>query len=108
MRCRTSDRSTRTERWPLATAPFRLWATLAGLVLSGLLVSPAGATDFTGFYAGINAGYGWQKERPAGRNAPAPLPSWSPPRDEAGLPPSAARAADRNPAFVGGRSGAGR
>ncbi|WP_244936507.1 hypothetical protein [Methylobacterium currus] len=83
-------------------------ATLAGLVLSGLLISPAGATDFTGFYAGINAGYGWQKERPAGRNARAPLPSWSPPRDGDGLPPSAARAADRNPAFAGGRSGAAR
>jgi hypothetical protein len=80
-----------------------LRTTLAGLVLAGALASPAGATDFTGFYAGVNAGYGWKKERPAARNAGAPLPSWSPPRDADGLPPSAARAADRNPALAGGR-----
>ena len=103
---RPSNRSTRTERWPLATAPFRFWAILIGLTLAGALTRPAAAEDFTGFYAGVNAGYGWQKERPAGRGTQVPLPSWSPPRDEAGLPPSAARAAGSNPAF--GRSGATR
>ncbi len=107
MHRRPSNRSTRTERWPLATAPFRLCAILLGLALTGLLATPAAAEDFTGFYAGVNAGYGWGKERPAGRNVRAPLPAWSPPQDETGLPPSAARAAGSNPAF-GGRSGATR
>ncbi len=96
------------ERWPLATAPFRLRAALAGLALAGLLASPAAAEDFTGFYAGVNAGYGWSKERGQGGARPGtPLPAWDKPSAADGLPPSAARAADRNP-FLSGAKGNGR
>ena len=104
---RPSNRSTRTERCPLATAPFRLCAILPGLglavlALAGAASSPAAAEDFTGFYAGVNAGYGWGKERHEGV-APgrAPLSAWNKPQEADGLPPSAARAADRNPALSG-------
>ncbi|TNC12026.1 hypothetical protein FF100_17450 [Methylobacterium terricola] len=70
------------------------------------LPAPAAAEDFTGFYAGVNAGYGWSKERQKGGVTPgAPLPAWGPPRQADGLPPSAARAADRNPAFSGAKGG---
>ncbi|WP_342151390.1 hypothetical protein [Methylorubrum sp. SB2] len=55
----------------------------------GLLLGtgPAAAEDFTGFYAGVNAG--WAFER--GRDAAAPLPPTGADRDERGLPPSVAR-----------------
>ncbi len=81
---RLVPRVTLLERWPLAAA----------LLMSGLLAGPAAAEDFTGFYAGINAGWGRGSgpapdERPAfGASAPQP-PS--------ALPPSAARAAGANP-----------
>jgi hypothetical protein len=108
--CRPSDRSTRTERWPLATAPFRLRAVLTGFALVAALSGPAAAEDFTGFYAGVNAGYGWSKERQDGGHGGAkpgpPRPVWDKPQGADGLPPSAARAADRNPALSGSRSGA--
>ena len=32
-------------------------------ILLILLAGPARAEDFTGFYAGINAGYGWGRDR---------------------------------------------
>lgn len=102
------EQDVRTERWPLATAPFRLGAALSGAVLLGafLAASPAKAEDFTGFYAGINAGYGWSRERKSGDAKPGtPLPAWGQPQVDHGLPPSAARAAGHNPAFPGARSG---
>ncbi|MCF4125515.1 hypothetical protein [Methylobacterium sp. SyP6R] len=95
------------ERWPSATAPFRLCAILLGLVLAGILCGPAAAEDFTGFYAGVNAGYGWGQEsqdgvhgraKPGAATSP---PAWNRPQKADGLPPSAARAADRNPALSG-------
>ncbi|BCM84512.1 hypothetical protein [Methylobacterium indicum] len=90
----------------MAAAPFRLRAVLAGLALAGILATPAAAEDFTGFYAGINAGYGWSRERDAGVAPPgAPLPAWDRPREAEGLPPSAARAADRNPFLSGSKGG---
>lgn len=78
---------------------------LAGFALASALSGPAAAEDFTGFYAGINAGYGWAKERPDNGTVGAPrpgrsLPAWNTPEAD-GLPPSAARAADRNPALSG-------
>ncbi|MGX7708298.1 hypothetical protein [Methylobacterium sp. Gmos1] len=85
-------------------------AVLAGLALAGAVAAPAAAAeDFTGFYAGVNAGYGWGKERHApargGARPGTPLPAWSGPQGADGLPPSAARAADRNPALSSGARG---
>ncbi|TGE00838.1 hypothetical protein EU555_07800 [Methylobacterium nonmethylotrophicum] len=82
-----------------------MWATLIGLALAGTLASPAAAEDFTGFYAGVNAGYGWGKDRTDGTRPGAPLPAQAATRDGDGLPPSAARAAARNPALAGGVNG---
>ncbi|MET7241995.1 hypothetical protein ABZT49_01370 [Methylobacterium sp. EM32] len=80
---------------------------LLGLALAGALSGPAAAEDFTGFYAGVNAGYGWGKEhREGAKPGTTPLPAWNKPQGADGLPPSAARAADRNPALSGSRSGA--
>ncbi|AWN54826.1 hypothetical protein DK412_27065 [Methylobacterium sp. 17Sr1-1] len=81
-------------------------AVLIGLAVAGALSGPAAAEDFTGFYAGVNAGYGWGKAHREGRTPGTPLPAWDKPQDADGLPPSAARAADRNPALSGSRSGA--
>ncbi|MFH6786112.1 MULTISPECIES: hypothetical protein [Methylobacterium] len=80
---------------------------MAGLAVIGALsATPVAAEDFTGFYAGINAGYGWSKERTEGAAKPGvPLPAGGTPQGADGLPPSAARAADRNPAFSGARMG---
>ncbi|KMO17878.1 hypothetical protein SQ03_11450 [Methylobacterium platani JCM 14648] len=73
-----------------------------------LAATPAAAEDFTGFYAGVNAGYGWSKERNEGGAKPGtPLPASNTPSAAAGLPPSAVRAADRNP-FLSGTKGNGR
>jgi len=66
---------------------------LAALLVAGLAIaSAAQAEDFTGFYAGVNAGYGF------GRGADARQPTSLPgPEADAvkqpGLPPSAAGAA---------------
>jgi hypothetical protein len=70
----------------LAAASFVLW----------LGAGPARAEDFTGFYAGVNAGYAIGRERHSGPVAPNRLPSSA----ETALPPSAARAAGANPAMT--------
>ena len=59
-----------------------------------LLALPARAEDFTGFYAGVNAGYGWGREKDAGA-APAVSPGapTSESRAVTALPPSASAAA---------------
>ncbi|MDP4022370.1 hypothetical protein Q8W71_07035 [Methylobacterium sp. NEAU 140] len=72
------------------TPTLLLLAALAG-------AAPARAEDFTGFYAGINAGYGWGRNRD--RSGPARPIAPGPGRAEFGsdsgsdLPPSAAGAA---------------
>ena len=55
--------------------------------------APARAADFTGFYAGVNAGHaiGRDGDRQGGVSSPAPAS----PSAGAGLPPSALSAADR-------------
>ncbi|SEO83927.1 hypothetical protein SAMN04487843_104151 [Methylobacterium sp. ap11] len=88
----------------MATAPFRLRVVPAGLALLGFLAvlalpGRAAAEDFTGFYAGINAGYGWHK-RPDIRSGSS-LPAWGGTPEADALPPSATRAADRNPFLTG-------
>lgn len=59
-----------------------------GLILG---TGPVAAEDFTGFYAGVNAG--WAFER--GRDGAAALPPTGNTRDENGLPPSVARIEQR-------------
>ena len=70
-------------------------ATLLGLAL--LAGPPARAEDFTGFYAGINAGYALGREREARAAAPGAGPTGAtgtgPAKTGADLPPSAAQAA---------------
>ena len=59
-----------------------------------LAALPARAEDFTGFYAGVNAGYGWNREKDTGA-APAVSPGApsSESRAATSLPPSATAAA---------------
>ena len=57
-----------------------------------LAARPAAAEDFTGFYAGVNAGWAFARER----DGAAPLPPTGTARDEAGLPPSVARIEERH------------
>ncbi|MEH3146098.1 MAG: hypothetical protein PGN34_12300 [Methylobacterium frigidaeris] len=71
----------------------------AALLVSGLLARPAAAEDFTGFYAGINAGYG--RSLGSGGRAEERSPSGVAPGASSALPPSAARAAGSNPAMRG-------
>ncbi|ACL55390.1 hypothetical protein [Methylobacterium nodulans] len=64
----------------------------------GLAAGAARAEDFTGFYAGVNVGYGRSLGDGDGRmTRPGALPS--PAGDATALPPSAARAATGNPAL---------
>ncbi|MEE7449239.1 hypothetical protein MRF4_16330 [Methylobacterium radiotolerans] len=68
------------------------------LVLSTALMLLAGsaqAEDFTGFYAGINAGYGWGHARGgrAAGAAPGSTAAFTEPDPGADLPPSARNAA---------------
>ncbi|MGC5781376.1 hypothetical protein [Methylobacterium sp. NFXW15] len=68
---------------------------LRRLPLLFLLVAlPARAEDFTGFYAGVNAGYGWSRDKEAGA-APdvSPGAPSSESRAATALPPSATAAA---------------
>ena len=63
-------------------------ALLALLGLAGV-TAPALAEDFTGFYAGVNAGYGFETGDRDGRNL-GPSPSaGSGSAADTGLPPSA-------------------
>ncbi|MEN3213137.1 hypothetical protein PUR23_24375 [Methylorubrum populi] len=64
--------------------------TVSALGLLLLCAAPAAAEDFTGFYAGVNAG--WAFERGGPRDAPG-LPGSAKPED--GLPPSVARVQER-------------
>jgi hypothetical protein len=79
---------------------------IRSLSLAGLLwlaPSLARAEDFTGFYAGVNAGYGWGHEETKGgtRLGPPRTDLRDSPAD--GLPPSASAAATAM-----GRAAAGR
>lgn len=58
------------------------------------VAAPARAEDFTGFYAGVNAGYGWSREESRGTGHAVP-PEALPAKGEAAtaLPPSASAAA---------------
>lgn len=68
------------------------WSVLVSVYLATSL--PAGAAeDFTGFYAGVNAGYAYGGASDS-RTLPAPADASRSP-DEGGLPPSAMSAADR-------------
>ncbi|WP_407527665.1 hypothetical protein [Methylobacterium oryzisoli] len=82
---RTRSKRRDAKRWPLAAASCVLW----------LGAGAARAEDFTGFYAGVNAGYARGVDRPSGTVPPSRLPSSA----ETALPPSAARAAGANPAM---------
>ncbi|AWN35367.1 hypothetical protein [Methylobacterium radiodurans] len=55
-----------------------------------LLAGPAGAEDFTGFYAGVNAGYAFGRD---GGRGPAFVPGAPGAAPGTDLPPSAAGAA---------------
>ncbi|CAO4149691.1 hypothetical protein GPNCGGLF_LOCUS3210 [Methylorubrum aminovorans] len=65
--------------------------TVSALGLLLLSAAPAAAEDFTGFYAGVNAG--WAFERGERDPATPGLPGAT--RPEEGLPPSVARAQER-------------
>lgn len=60
-----------------------------------LLAGSARAEDFTGFYAGINAGYGWGHARDGRAAGPVPgsAAASTKPDPGADLPPSARNAA---------------
>ena len=63
----------------------------AALPLGASRPAPALAEDFTGFYAGVHAGYAFGRD--ADRSGTIALPSAGPaPADERDLPPSAASA----------------
>ena len=64
-------------------------------ILLILALAPARAEDFSGFYAGINAGYAWGKDRDRVETAPYPGSRAGYDRPGAGpdLPPSANSAA---------------
>lgn len=55
--------------------------------------SLAKAEDFTGFYAGVNAGYAFGREKNAG-SPDLPSLSSTPHADERALPPSAVQASE--------------
>jgi hypothetical protein len=58
-----------------------------------LLAGHARAEDFTGFYAGVNAGYGWSRERDRSPAAAGTNPTAGPRDAGSDLPPSAQDAA---------------
>jgi hypothetical protein len=71
---------------------FRSRSLLVGLALAAASV-PARATDFTGFYAGVNAGYGWEREKSDTKARVLPGTSLPDARTTNALPPSASAAA---------------
>ncbi|MEE7456541.1 hypothetical protein MPAR168_10535 [Methylorubrum populi] len=68
----------------------RRTASALGLLL--LCAAPAAAEDFTGFYAGVNAGWASGRDRDTVSAVPS-LPGEAQPGD--GLPPSVARVQER-------------
>lgn len=67
--------------------------TVSALGLLLLCAGSAAAEDFTGFYAGVNAGWAFGRDRETGAAAPA-LPGAAKPAED-GLPPSVARVQER-------------
>ncbi|MEH3116879.1 MAG: hypothetical protein PGN25_04530 [Methylorubrum populi] len=65
----------------------RRMASAVGLLLS--MAIPAAAEDFTGFYAGVNAGWAFERGRDAPSETGPGLTGSA--RPEEGLPPSVAR-----------------
>jgi hypothetical protein len=82
------------------------------LLIGSLLLAtvPARAEDFTGFYAGVNAGYGWGRETTKGVERISRGPAGFPGAGQAddGLPPSATAAATGLQRPGTGRTAAGR
>ncbi|WP_430912104.1 hypothetical protein [Methylobacterium sp. sgz302541] len=72
-------------------------------LMSVACAAGARAEDFSGFYAGVNAGYGFGRERGDRDAAPGTAPAGPGAQDDAKLPPSAASAAR---AMRSGRDGA--
>ncbi|GJD56703.1 hypothetical protein [Methylobacterium dankookense] len=68
-------------------------ATASLLSLALLAAVPARAEDFTGFYAGLNAGYAFGRGGESRRAAPGPGSATAAGRTGPDLPPSAAEAA---------------
>ncbi|GEP01009.1 porin family protein [Methylobacterium haplocladii] len=77
--------------------------TLFVLVVLALGASSACAEDFTGFYAGVNAGYAFDRSRDE-RGGPNALPDVSPRPDDAGSLPPSALTASQSPAMRGSRA----
>ncbi|CAO4165473.1 hypothetical protein [Methylorubrum populi] len=70
----------------------RRTTSVLGLLL--LSAAPAAAEDFTGFYAGVNAGWAFERGGdPSSAIGPAQAGTGKP---EDGLPPSVARAQERH------------
>lgn len=61
------------------------------LLLVPLGFAPARAEDFTGFYAGVNAGYAFDRDRHE-RDGAVTFPDTASSNDAPGLPPSALNA----------------
>ena len=80
---------------------------LVGLLL--LAAAPARAEDFSGFYAGVNAGYGRDHEETGAGNHPTSSAPAAPGHADAGtgLPPSASAAAATLRRVGPGRPGPG-
>ncbi|WP_246682775.1 hypothetical protein [Methylobacterium sp. WL9] len=76
---------------------------LALLIALALGVSPACAEDFTGFYAGVNAGYAFDRERHVQAASSAFPGAPSAGGNAEGLPPSAL-SASQSPAMRGSRA----
>ena len=80
------------------------------LIVLFLLAGHARAEDFTGFYAGVNAGYGWSRERDRTAGAIENRPIAGPRDSGSDLPPSAqdAAASLRRSSRIGADTGPGR
>lgn len=67
--------------------------TVSALGLFLLCAAPAAAEDFTGFYAGVNAGWAFERGGSRDTSGGPGLPGAAKPED--GLPPSVARVQER-------------